>query len=263
MLTLFIAALTLARPSDLLTPPRDNTRVVVRGTGTVHPTDNDLVKVRYVVWDQEGKILDQAIDPRWSIVEVKAMTPAWRADIMKMVAGEHRRTWVAEDKVVMDTELLTVIPRPATPADVAAPPADAVRTSSGLAYKILRPGKGVAHPKHGDRVLVHYTGWTTDGMMFDSSYVRGDAMQLPVDGGILGWTEAVQLMTSGSKARFWMPEKLAYAGMEGKPKGMIVFDIEVFTVSSEIPPKRGKGGYSITRPTPGLPPGPPIPGVKP
>src|SRR5262245_28209962 len=59
------------------------------------------------------------------------------------------------------------------PADVAAPPADAKKTASGLATKIVQPGTGKDHPKADEMVAVHYTGWTTDGKMFDSSVARG------------------------------------------------------------------------------------------
>src|SRR5689334_18764987 len=114
MLTLFLA-LTLSRPPDLLTPPRENTRVVSPGNGTIHPTENDLVKLHYVVWDHDGNVLEQVLDPRWTIVEVREMKPAWRADIMKMVAGEQRRTWAREESSVIDTELVQVIPRPDVP----------------------------------------------------------------------------------------------------------------------------------------------------
>src|SRR3954449_3878125 len=60
------------------------------------------------------------------------------------------------------------------PDDVAAPPADAKKTASGLAMKVLTPGKGKDHPGPDDKVTVHYTGWTTDGKMFDSSVTRGE-----------------------------------------------------------------------------------------
>src|SRR5215211_1394212 len=102
------------------------------------------------------------------------------------------------------------------PSDVAAAPADAKTTSSGLAYKVLQPGKGGAHPKATDTVVVHYSGWTTDGKMFDSSVARGEPASFPLNRVIAGWTEGLQLMEPGEKARFWIPGKLAYGD---KPRG--------------------------------------------
>ena len=119
---------------------------------------------------------------------------------------------------------------PPAPDDVAAPPADATTTESGLAYKVLQPGDGGAHPTATSRVKVHYTGWTTDGKMFDSSITRGRPATFPLDRVIAGWTEGLQLMTKGEKARFWIPEKLAYQGKPGAPAGMLVFDVELIDI---------------------------------
>jgi FKBP-type peptidyl-prolyl cis-trans isomerase len=83
------------------------------------------------------------------------------------------------------------------PPDVAAAPSDAARTTTGLASKVIRPGTGTVHPGPRDRVTVHYTGWTTDGRMFDSSVTRGEPATFPLDRVIPGWTEGVQLMVEG------------------------------------------------------------------
>ena len=114
------------------------------------------------------------------------------------------------------------------PADVAAAPKDAQKTSSGLASKVLVPGKGKDHPKGASEVTVHYTGWTTDGKMFDSS-VGGQPISFPLNGVIKGWTEGLQLMVVGEKRRFWIPGNLAYdnSNRPGAPKGMLVFDVEL------------------------------------
>jgi FKBP-type peptidyl-prolyl cis-trans isomerase len=135
-------------------------------------------------------------------------------------------------------------PAPPVPEDVKAPPATAKKTASGLAYRVLKPGKGES-PKATDRVTVHYSGWTLDGKMFDSSVTRGEPTTFPLNGVIKGWTEGVQLMKVGEKTRFWIPADLAYGEKPqrpGAPAGMLVFDIELI---------------GINQPPPGMPPGHP------
>ena len=121
---------------------------------------------------------------------------------------------------------LQVIP---PPPDVAAAPANAQKTASGLASTRLQQGTGTQHPAPTDLVTVHYTGWTTDSKMFDSSVSRGKPATFPLDRVIAGWTEGVQLMVTGEKRRFWIPEALAYKGQR-EPKGMLVFDIELLSI---------------------------------
>ena len=117
------------------------------------------------------------------------------------------------------------------PPDVAAPPADAMKTPSGLASKVLTPGKGTRHPRPDSQVTVHYTGWTTDGKMFDSSVARGEPATFGLNEVIPGWTEGVQMMVEGEKRRFWIPEDLAYKGRSG-PQGTLVFDVELIKIES-------------------------------
>jgi peptidylprolyl isomerase len=115
------------------------------------------------------------------------------------------------------------------PPDVKAPPSDAKKTPSGLAYKVVTPGTGKQHPTARSEVTVHYSGWTTDGKMFDSSVSRGEPATFPLDRVIAGWTEGVQLMVEGEKTRFWIPERLAYRG-ERAPYGVLVFDVELIRI---------------------------------
>jgi peptidylprolyl isomerase len=121
------------------------------------------------------------------------------------------------------------------PADVAAPPADAVKTASGLATKVITPGTGQDHPAKDDLVNVDYTGWTTDGKMFDSSVARGKPSLFGVNRVIPGFSEGIQLMVPGEKRRLWIPEALAYKGAEGKPKGMLVFDVQLIDMPVRAP----------------------------
>jgi FKBP-type peptidyl-prolyl cis-trans isomerase len=118
------------------------------------------------------------------------------------------------------------------PSDVTAPAPDASATASGLATKVLEPGTGTRHPGPNSRVRVHYTGWTTDGEMFDSSVARNEPITFGLNQVIAGWTEGVQLMVEGEKRRLWIPERLAYRGQRGAPQGMLVFDVELIKIES-------------------------------
>ena len=116
------------------------------------------------------------------------------------------------------------------PTDVAAPPDDADTTPSGLASKVIEAGTGTQHPGPTSTVTVHYTGWHTNGEMFDSSVTRGQPASFPLNRVISGWTEGVQLMVAGEKRRFWIPEDLAYGGRAGYPAGVLVFDVELISI---------------------------------
>jgi peptidylprolyl isomerase len=116
------------------------------------------------------------------------------------------------------------------PPDVAAPPPDAIKTPSGLASKVLHIGFSNVRPSAQSKVQVHYTGWTPNGCMFDSSVARGKPSTFALNGVIPGWTEGVQLMVVGEKRRFWIPGSLAYDGTPDRPQGMLVFDVELLAV---------------------------------
>jgi peptidylprolyl isomerase len=120
------------------------------------------------------------------------------------------------------------------PPDVAAPPVDARKTPSGLVTKVLQPGTSADHPTKDDVVTVNYTGWTTDGKMFDSSSSRGKPDTFAVNRIIPGFAEALQLMVPGEKRRVWVPETLAYKGLK-EPKGILVFDIELVSLPGRPP----------------------------
>jgi len=108
--------------------------------------------------------------------------------------------------------------------------ADAEKTASGLASEVLEAGTGAAHPAATSVVEVHYSGWTTDGEMFDSSVERGQTAKFPLNRVIAGWTEGLQLMVEGEKRRLWIPEEMAYGGKPGRPAGMLVFDVELVKI---------------------------------
>lgn len=108
-----------------------------------------------------------------------------------------------------------------------------VTLPSGLQYQVLEAGSG-RKPKATDSVRCHYEGRLIDGTVFDSSIRRGEPATFPLNGVIAGWTEGLQLMTEGSKFRFFIPYNLAYgehgAGQSIPPFAALVFDVELIAV---------------------------------
>ena len=120
------------------------------------------------------------------------------------------------------------------PPDVGGVPADAEVTGSGLAHKVLQEGSGSRRPNRASTVSVNYTGWLTNGTLFDSSVPTGQPATFPLNRVIGGWTEGVQLMVVGEKRRFWIPAELGYGdrGFQNLIPGgaLLVFDIELVNI---------------------------------
>src|SRR2546428_2159536 len=238
---------TIPAPPDVAAPPADATKsssglaskVIAKGTGKDHPTKDDVVVVQYTGWKTDGSMFDSSVGKgKPAIFGVSRVIAGFSEGLQMMVTGEKRRLWIPEGlayrgqrepkgTLVFDVELIDVPSH--APPDVKAPPADAKKTASGLAYKVLKEGVGGRHPRASGSVTVNYTGWTTDGKMFDSSVVRGEPSSFTVDGVIPGWTEGLQLMYEGEKTRFWIPESLAYKG-KSAPYGMLVFEVELLKI---------------------------------
>jgi len=239
-------------PPDVAAPPKDATttasgltfKVLQPGTGTARPAATDMVTVHYTGWTTDGKMFDSSHARNApATFPLDRVIKGWGEGVQLMVAGEKRRLWIPQTlayngqagrpagMLVFDIELLELMPSPRVPPpDVAAAPADAKRTASGLAYKVLKAGTGTEHPRRESQVTVHYTGWQTNGRMFDSSVERGAPTSFGLGEVIPGWTEGVQLMVVGEKTRFWIPQDLAYKGQSGSPAGMLVFDVELIAI---------------------------------
>jgi peptidylprolyl isomerase len=241
----------IAAPADVAAPPADAqktatglaSKVLTAGTGEKHPQPQDTAKVHYTGWTTDGKMFDSSI-PRGqpAALGLKGVIPGWTEGLQLMVVGEKRRFWIPEElaykgkpgrpqgMLVFDIELIDIKegPKPIPPPpDVAAAPKDAQTTKSGLAFKVLDKGKGTTRPKDSDKVKINFTGWTTDGQMFDSTVARGQPAEMPLDKLSPGWSEGLALMVEGEKRRLWIPEELAFKGQPGAPKGMIVMDVEL------------------------------------
>jgi len=117
-------------------------------------------------------------------------------------------------------------------------------TASGLQYEVMREGTG-AKPTAENTVKVHYHGTTTDGKVFDSSVERGEPVEFPLGGVIKGWTEGVQLMSVGSKYKFFIPGDLAYGarppqGSGIAPNATLIFEVELLEIVAQNTPEAGE-----------------------
>ncbi len=254
-------------PPDVKAPPPNAKktslgvfyRVLAPGKSKDKPQPTDTVTVNYTGWSTDGRMFDSsAIGGKSMDLALDKAIKGWGDAIPLMTVGTKFRLWIPEElaykgqagrpqgMLVFDVELLAT--RPTTPVesddphagaakevpppkDVAAPPKDAKKSPKGVFYKLLAHGKpGAPHPKATDTIRVNYTGWTTDGKMFDSSVTRGVPLAFSLTQVIPGWTDAFQVLSVGDKARLWIPQELAYQGMEGSPAGMLVFDVELLEI---------------------------------
>ena len=242
-------------PADVAAPPADATKtasglsykILSAKAGSTKPGSADKVTVHYTGWQTDGTMFDSSVQRGApATFGLNQVIAGWTEGLQLIGEGEKARLWIPEElaykgrkgapagMLVFDVELISIKKAVPAPADVAAPPADAKKTASGLAYKVLSAGTG-AKPADTDRVKVHYTGWTTDGKMFDSSVQRGTPATFGLKQVIKGWTEGLQLMQTGEKTRLWIPEELAYQGKPGRPAGMLVFDVELIEI---VPSKK-------------------------
>ena len=243
----------VAKPPDNATALKSGTRfVVVRpGTGKDNVRPFDTVTFNYTAWDPNGRMVDTTEFRKHPVTAPVHKQSTGMAEMLtQMTVGERARFWIDAEKmtgarapagvdhgllcyeleVTQNTKAQHEPPLP--PPDVAKPPPDAKKTPKGVSYRVLATGSGKdpRHPTANDTVKVHYTGWTTDGKMFDSSMLTGQPAQFNLHNVIAGWTDGIPVMMIGDRVRFWIPEELAYKGQAGKPQGMLVFDVELLGI---------------------------------
>ncbi len=249
-------------PEDVGKPPATAKKLpsglpytVVRpGTGKDKARVFDTVTFNYSAWETSGRMFDSTeLRKRPATVPPYRQTAVLEEILTSILVGERIRVWIPSEKMMQtgkpvpgmpeglltyEVELISIAkgnPPPPTPPDVAKPPADAKTTAKGVAYKVLKAGKGGPHPSAVDTVKVNYTGWTADGRMFDSSVIKGEPTEMSLNGVIGGFTEGIPLMSVGDRFRFWIPDELAYRGAQGRPQGMLVFDIELVEIKAAPP----------------------------
>ncbi len=233
---------------DVAQPPADavetasgmHYKVVLPPKEETKPGRDDTVFVNFTAWRTSGETL--GTEARSMLFS--EMSAAWAEALQEMKIGEQRIYWIParaagrvpdQGTVVILFELSGREPPPTVPPDVAAPPADAVKTPSGLAYEVLQKGTGTETAQPWDELTVYYTYWSTDGRMVGRTLPRRPWTMQPFRHLWRGWSEAVQRMVQGEKIRVWVPESVREV-LPGSPKGTMVWEIELAEIKKLPPP---------------------------
>jgi FKBP-type peptidyl-prolyl cis-trans isomerase len=249
-------------PADVAAPPASAERtetglasiVLVPATGNVdeRPRAQDTVTVDYAGWTEHGVLFFASklrAQPE-NLTPKGAPMKGFGEALQLLSVGERRRFWIPAElgfgknpkdpmqpagALTMEIELLGIDrapdPPPAPP-DLSEPPADAVKTVSGLAYRVLEKGTGKQRPKGHDYAHIEFTGWTAEGKVFDSSIPERKPRSITVVKAMSGLTEALKGMVEGEKRRLWLPADIAH-GEEGtvkKPGGDLVMDVKLIRI---------------------------------
>jgi FKBP-type peptidyl-prolyl cis-trans isomerase len=215
-------------------------QIIKKGKGA-SPNAASKVTVHYTAWQTDGVVFDSSRERRQpSTFPLDKVIPGWTEGVQLMKKGAIYRFWIPEDlaykgrpgtpqgMLIFEVELLSFENPPTISLPELTPPRKARTTESGLYYTVLKEGKG-EHPTVKSTVTVHYSGWLSDGTMFDSSVTRGKSATFPLERVIPGWIEGLQLMKEGATYQFWIPVELAYQNKPGLPEGMLIFEIELLS----------------------------------
>ncbi|MEO8000759.1 MAG: FKBP-type peptidyl-prolyl cis-trans isomerase [Arenimonas sp.] len=206
------------------------------GAASIKP---DFFEYRVTLWtkNETGKfVANESGVLRANFKAISKSSPALARAALLSPVGETRRWWFSvadkpEQTQIIDLTVLGNVDPTPVPTDVAEVPASASKTSSGLAYRVIKKGTGTGHPTLQSMITIDYSGWTPDGKLFDSSITRGEKAVFPLNGLISGWKEGLTLMSTGDTYRFWIPGYLAYDSIPNAngPKGMLVFDVTLYS----------------------------------
>ena len=235
-----------------LNPPSDAKKsksgvewvVLQEGEGVSGPGLDDSIWVHYVAFSPEGKRKGNSIKKnKPKAVNLNKIVRGWKEMLMDMKLNERRRVWIPAklaapkgtkvneitDRRILDVELVKWNKAPEAPKNLKRAPKDAETLSTGLQWLPLTEAKGEDRAKEDSEVVVRYAGWTTDGRCFDFTG-EGETFSTRLNQVIPGWTQGIRLLAPGQKGRFWIPQDMAYKGARGKPKGTLVFDVELVEI---------------------------------
>ena len=246
-----------AAPRDVAAPPANARKtssgvamkILKAGRGREHPKPNDCVKAAFMGWKRDGTLSSSSGRQGESSVQcLRAAMPGVAEALQSMFVGEKKRVWIPgrltftshepgeeapNEDLTFDLELLAIIKAPPTPPDLKAPPKTAVRTASGLVIQVLRKGAKLEQPSLTSRVTLHVSGWTPDGILFESTVMANHPAVFLVADVIPGWREALLQMVVGEKVRVWIPAHLAYGEKprsHDAPAGNLIYEIELLAL---------------------------------
>ena len=246
-----------AAPKDVAAPPAHARKtssgvamkILKAGRGGEHPKPNDCVKAAFKGWKRDGTLSSTSGPQGESSVQcLRAAMPGVAEALQSMFIGEKMRVWIPgrltftshepgeeapNEDLTFDLELLAIIKAPPTPHDLQSPPKTAIKTASGLSIQVLKKGAQTEHPSPNSRVTLHVSGWTPDGIMFESTVMAGHPAVFLVADVIPGWREALLQMVVGEKVRLWIPAQLAYGEKprsHDAPAGNLVYEIELLAL---------------------------------
>lgn len=256
---------TIVAPEDVATAPVEalstpsglRMMLLHPGEGLEVPSRNDFVLVRFTAWRRDGTLQSTSGVSGQTAIQSLPRTVAGVAEALKlMVEGEKRRVWIPanltylptrhgplakvdEDEpppgvdLTFDLELVRILKVPATPIDLMHPPSTATITPSGVALQVLAKGSGTIHPTASSRVSMHYSTWTAEGKLFETTVTSGHPGTFVMGNLLPGWREGVESMVVGEKTRLWIPAALAYGAKPASrklPAGNLVFDVQLLGI---------------------------------
>jgi FKBP-type peptidyl-prolyl cis-trans isomerase len=250
------------------------------------PASGAKVNVHYSGWDTSGKLFDSSVKrgSPFSFNTDRGVIKGWIEGVKGMKVGGIRRLEIPADMaygkndLIFEVEMLGVEApgsgSPAAPPKKEAPKKEEpkkdekpdpvqssiegltpVTTESGLKYYVLKEGDGEI-PRSGADVKAHYSGWLTDGTLFDSSVKRDQPFAFRTNGGVIdGWLEAVSTMKVGERRRLEIPPEIGYGERDaGKipPNSTLIFEMELLSIEKQGPEKSSLEGLKEIKTDSGL-----------